>query len=153
MKHGNTSTNEQVNQILREEYEALDNDGEISISAALLASKAWERIDPLSQSAELPSYLSILTLRQFARGILAEKVEADEQNDHPQDEMFTGHLQKRYPVKRNGEETYVLRECMTIPERRENAARLQREGATKIAHGRALDAETDMLIADGILAA
>lgn len=73
--------------------------------------------------------------------------------DVPQEEVFDGRFQKRYPVERNGEDTYILRECMTVAERRENAARLRREGESKIAHGRALDAETDMLIADGVLAA
>jgi hypothetical protein len=46
---------------------------------------------------------------------------------------------------------YVLRDHLSIPERRFNSTRLRSEAAAKIAHADALDAETDYLISTGKL--
>jgi hypothetical protein len=55
-------------------------------------------------------------------------------------------LQPRYPAERQGEDTYVLRQSLTLDERRENIARLRREAGAKSAHADALEAETEQLM-------
>lgn len=54
---------------------------------------------------------------------------------------------------RASEEVYVLREHMTLDERRANVARLRAEAASKARHADALEAETEALLARGLLSA
>jgi hypothetical protein len=51
-------------------------------------------------------------------------------------------LLRRYPAIRDGEVVYVLREYLTLEERRENSERLRKEAAAKAAHADAIQAET-----------
>jgi hypothetical protein len=58
-------------------------------------------------------------------------------------------LLRRYPAERDGEEAYVLRDHLTLAERRQNVERLRREG--KIGLAQALEHETNDLISRGAL--
>lgn len=140
----NTNTTEQVMQILREVYDELDGTGDIEINPALIAARTLKRIDPDSESPVLVGWMAVLEMRQMARS-LCRRVSCIAESASVQSELFDGQLQRRYPALRGGEEIYVLRECMTIAERRIMAARLYAEGESKIKHAQALDAETDKL--------
>lgn len=145
----NDSQTERAMQVLREEYEELDNAGEVIIKPALLAAHAIERIDPASDSPVLVSWLAVLQMRQMARSICRTVSQLDDPSKAEQGALFDGQLQRRYPATREGEEVYVLRERLTLAERKANSARLRAESIAKARHADALDAETDALLAHG----
>lgn len=137
--------------LLRAQYERLDDSGEIAVSPALLASKVMDAIDPDRSAPGMVTLAAHLELRQLARSICRQRAEQEE-GEAAQSTLFDDQLQKRYPATRGGEEVYILREYMTLPERAENISRLRREAASKSRHADALQAETDSLIAMGRLA-
>jgi hypothetical protein len=141
---------EQVTQILRQHYEALDERGEIEINPAMLAGAAYQQLDQQDHAPILVRYAAILELRQMARGLCRKRIEEDAENaEHQPAGLFDSQLQPRYPAMRSGQETYVRREHLTLDERGINIARLRSEGAAKLRHANALQAETDALVAQG----
>lgn len=145
------STAQQVLQVLREVYVELDERGDIEVRPAMLAEAVRQRIDPEGVSPVLMTYAGVLQLRQMARGVCRRQVGEDDDTTAGQGALFDGQLQRRYPAKRAGDEVYVLRDHLTIEERRENIARLRAEAASKARHADALEAETEGLIARGLL--
>lgn len=147
------TNNEQVMQIMREVYSELDGSGDIAINPAVVAARTMGRLDPDDVTPPLVGYLAVLEMRQLARAICRRvSCTLDTASSAPQPELFDGELQRRYPALRNDEEVYVLREAMTLQERRAVAARLRSEGKSKMEHARALDAETNALVQAGVLA-
>ncbi len=53
-------------------------------------------------------------------------------------------LQDRYPVMRDGEEVYVLREHLTLEERREISAKLRAEAEADFYHAEVLRTEMEV---------
>lgn len=145
------SMHEQSMQIIREEYSALDEGGEVFVDPALVAARAMARIDPDGATPVMPSYLAVLQLRQMAREVCRKVSGLPDPGEVGQQQLFDGQLQRRYPVKRNGKDGYVLREQLNLSERREINARIFAIGDAWITHGRAFAAETDALIAAGVL--
>jgi hypothetical protein len=139
---------EQVNRILQQQYERLDQAGDIEISPALVAAHGYEEMDPEAKAPTLVQYVAQLQLRQQARYICRKRV-GEEDDTSNQTQMFDEGLQPRYPAIRNGEEVYVKREHLTLHERKYNIGRLRNEGESKVKHAIALEAETNMLIARG----
>lgn len=143
---------EQLMQALREEYDALDGDGEIAVSPALVAARTLQRLDRDGDSPTLVALAATLELRQLARAICRQASNLDDPSDQPgQGALFDGQLQRRYPAQRSGAEVYVLREHLTLDERRSNIARLRAEAASKMRHADALESETEGLVARGVL--
>jgi hypothetical protein len=60
-------------------------------------------------------------------------------------------LQRRYEIERNGEPCFVLREHLTVEERREISERLRREGEAYLKLAHAQKEQTDALIELGEL--
>jgi hypothetical protein len=152
-----TETAEQLNQKIRFVYDAMDAAGVIAISPADLADKVLKNIDPNQDSPALVEVAATLELRQLARAICRRRQDESE-HDAEQEELFDFKLQMRYPTtrisdKQTGSEDifYVLRDHLTVSERRANSNRLRREGEAKIVHANLLDAETDHLISKGEL--
>lgn len=92
-------------------------------------------------------YASLEHLKHIARRILAGRFE-DEGEDNPvyggeQGELFSGHLQERYPVpRRQGiEPQYKLRSLLTAAERAWNVRILRKSADARMAHADALEAE------------
>lgn len=143
-----------LTQLLQAKYAELDAKKPDYISPSDLADATYKELDPLKRAPELVKLAAILELRQLARGFCRQRRIAAE-HAAEQTELFESYLQERYPATReiNGEneEVYVLRKRLTVAERRNNACRLRSEGQAKIAHGNALDAETDFLISIGQL--
>ena len=91
----------------------------------------------------------------MARKVLAGRFtdEGDENAAYEgQGELFSGHLQDRYPLPRKaGEEPcYKRRELLTPIERAWNVSLLRKSGKARLAHADALEAET--LAEDGMAA-
>ena len=139
-------------ELLRNQYERLDDTGEIAISPSLLASRVMDQIDRERASPAMVSLAAHLELRQLARSICRKRVEEDEA-ESMQSSLFEDQLQPRYPALRGDEEMYVRRDHLTLAERLDNIARLRKEAASKARHADALQSETDSLVALGKLAA
>jgi hypothetical protein len=141
---------EQLLQVLRAEYAVLDGNGEIAVDEVLLASRAMTRVDPEKRSPSLSAWAATLELRQLGRAICRQSSGLDDPQNAGQSELFAG-LQRRYPALRDEKEVYVLREHLTLAERKANIARLRSEATSKLAHARALESETEELIKLGLL--
>ena len=151
------TTTEQLNALLYAKYRVLNDAKVIGISPKLLAEKVFDEIDPRSRSPLLVQGAAILELRQLARGICRDE-HTKSQEVSESGSLFDFQLQARYPatraiegMDREKEEVYVLREHLTVKERRQNSARLRGEANAKIAHADALDAETDAMVRSGKL--
>lgn len=142
------SNSEGVLRALRERYEQMDANGDIAISPAVLAAQAYPDIDPEGVAPILVQWAAVMEMRQLARGICRSRNDEFEERASMQDEMFE-QLQPRYPAHRNGEEVYVQREHLTPKEYEYNIARLRSEGAAKLAHADALQAEYEARDARG----
>lgn len=91
-------------------------------------------------------YLSLEHLKHMARRALAGRYEPDgEQNEAHQGDMFSGHLQDRYPIPRQKgtEPVYKHRESMTVAELDWNVALLRKSANARLRHADALQAWTD----------
>lgn len=89
-------------------------------------------------------YASLEGLKQIARGVLSGRYGAEsEDSEAHQGELFSGHLQARYPVPRKkGEDPqYKLRSALTADERAWNVATLRRSAKARLLHADALEAE------------
>jgi hypothetical protein len=151
VKHESDPFGEQIMQVVRQEYELLDVGGVIGISPALVAANAQESLDPQGECPALLGWAATLELRQMARSVCRKASCLEDPSEGGQGTLFDGQLQRRYPTKRNSEEQYVLREKLTLAERRDNSARLRAEASAKLSHADALDAETDALIRARVL--
>lgn len=138
---------EQVLEAMRREYALLDDAGTEAIAPEMVADRVYKTLDPSTVSPTLVRYVAVLELRQLARAICRRKTDdgADDGSPHS---LFP-ELQRRYPAERNGVATYVLREKLTLAERRRNVATLRAESAAKAAHADSLEAETDELLSSG----
>src|SRR5271157_1947316 len=141
---------ERINNLIREQYNRLDEANEITISPAQLARIVYDALDPKAHSPLDVQFLCILQLRQMARQICAKRND-EEENQANQGTLFEMQLQPRYPAKRDGEDVYVVRSMLTLQERRIIIARLELEASAKMRHAQALKAETDELLKRGVL--
>lgn len=144
------SEHEQLSEMLRHEYERLNQHSEIPIDPASLADTIYIQIDPTSEAPLLARYSALMHLRQLGRAICRERYKLhEEESERAQGNFFE--LQPRYPVTRDGTEVYIPRMEMDYLERVENIGRLRCEARTKNRHADALQAETDKLVRDGSL--
>ena len=113
-----------------------------------VALKAMTFIDPENESLALVTFGCTLTVRKMAGDSLANQYKK-QPLDAANGNLFD-RLQHMYPAMRDNEKVFVMREYLTIEERRTNSARLRKEAAAKNEHADLLDAETDQLIIDGV---
>lgn len=111
-----------------------------AIAAATLSQFADAQIEPHIEYASLEHF------KNMARKVLARRFD-DEGEDNSayagQGELFSGHLQDRYPIRRvAGEEpSYKLRALLTAEERAWNVKTLRKSADARLAHADALEAE------------
>jgi hypothetical protein len=141
---------ERINNLIREQYNRLDDANEPTISPAHLARVVYDALDPEAHAPMDVRFLANLQLRQMARQICARRND-EEENQANQGTLFEMQLQPRYPAKRDGEDVYVVRAELTLQERRLIIARLETEAKAKTRHAEALKAETEALLKRGVL--
>lgn len=96
--------------------------------------------------ANLPpqiAYTSLEHFKQLARKVLSGRYDAESDNSEAhQGELFSGHLQSRYPIphKRGEEPTYKALEAMTDTEIQWNENTLEKSADARMIHARALRA-------------
>ena len=111
-----------------------------AVAAATLQEFAAPDLEPHIEYASLEHF------KNMARKVLARRFD-DEGDDNSayagQGELFSGHLQERYPIPRKkGEDAvYKRREDLTPEERRWNVKSLRKSADARLAHADALEAE------------
>lgn len=111
-----------------------------AVAAATLQAFNGDGLEPHIEYATLEHF------KHMARKVLARRFD-DEGEDNAayagQGELFSGHLQERYPVPRKkGEDpVYKRRVDLTPEERRWNVKSLRKSADARLAHADALEAE------------
>lgn len=114
------------------------------ISPAAIASATLRTFCDVSLEPHI-EYASLEHFKNMARKVLAHRFE-DEGEANPsyaaQGELFSGHLQDRYPLPRKAgdDPVYKLREHLTDDEVRWNLRSLRRSADARLAHADALEA-------------
>ena len=87
-------------------------------------------------------YTSFEHLKQMARKILRRFEPDSDESQSIQGEMFSGHLQDRYPIPHAPDEDpiYRLREALTYEEAKWNCVRLRKSIVARMEHADALQA-------------
>lgn len=121
------------------------------ITASSLALSVLHRYAPAGLDSRV-EYLSLEGLKHLARNVLSGRYNADSDEAeayHGQGEMFSGHLQARYPLarKKGEDQGYKLRHLLTPEERAWNVSYLRKAGSARLAHADALEAEAITQIA------
>jgi hypothetical protein len=122
-----------------------DAQGVIALSPTLLADRCYEHFAFGNEELHV-RYLAIEHAKQMARSILARRFDVDgEENEAMQGDMFSGHLQSRYPipVKTGEQPQYKPREALTQEELDWNISQLRKSAAARLKHADALQAYRD----------
>lgn len=137
------SVYEQVQQLVRQIIaEITDANATAMIHAGAVARAAYQ--SALSDDANVPitvEWTSVEQFKQIARRELRGKYgHESEENEVYQGDMFSGHLQKYYPVKVGGDEDpfYKLRELLTDDEIDQNLLSLKKQADARLVHYDAL---------------
>lgn len=139
---------EQLNDLIRKAYSELDELKPVAVYVSQIGERVLLEIDPTEQAPSLVRWAAFLELKQLARAVCRLRQEQSERESESGN-LFDFQLQPRYPAEREHDDAYVLREHLTIDERRKNVARLRAEASAKLAHADALEAETEHLIRTG----
>lgn len=115
------------------------------VSPTALAIAVLRRFEPGRLEPHI-EYTSLEHFKQMARRVLAHRF-GDEGESNPayeeQGQLFSGHLQDRYPVphQRGADPRYELRHLLTEKERAWNVEQLRKAGWARLTHADALEAE------------
>jgi len=120
--------------------------GPSALASATLEEFAPDGLDPHIEYASLEHFKS-MARKNLARSF-EDGGEANPAYDE-QGELFSGHLQERYPLprKQGAEPQYKLRSLLTPQERRWNVLKLRKDANARLAHADALEAEGESLAA------
>lgn len=133
-------------QITTEMHRFIEERGECAIlSPAALAAAAYAKFADDSVEAHV-AYGCLEHFKGMARKVLGGRfADTGEGNAAyaEQGELFSGHLQDRYPIPRakGTEPVYKLRHLLTAEERAWNVKTLRKSGEARLAHADALEAE------------
>lgn len=116
----------------------LNSSNQAQIAPSWAANAAYKELDPASIAPPLVRLAALQSLTQIARSLCRGKFEPD--TDVPDQHELWPQLQTRYPIAHSkaDEPVYVKLELLTEADVAWNVQRLEREGATKIKHARAL---------------
>ena len=146
------STNDTLMNLVVSAIEDFSNSTDIEISPAKIARHCCEKIDPDNIAPVQKTLGFDFHIRQLAKQKLKSlhdpSIRASSMNDQQLD-LFERTLQNRYPARRQGEDMYVLREHLTLDERKKICDRLDKEATAKSKHARTLRAETEQLKKQG----
>lgn len=138
------SLHDDINQTLRKQLDELE--GVIGIRPDTLALRALATFGGDSAEAHI-RYGCTEHFKQMARRLLANRFEADgAENEAHQGDMFSGHLQQRYPIQRGPDEEpeYRLRETLNVTELDWNINQLRKSADARLRHADALQSYRDL---------
>lgn len=137
------SIHEDIEQAIRGELERLN--GAECLSPTSLALAVQLRFESGDIQPHI-RYTSLEHLKQMSRGVLRGQFDpvADE-DDSQQGEMFSGHLQDRYPIKvpKGAEPQYKMRIALSTSEAQWNIDRLRKSARARLEHADAMQAWND----------
>lgn len=110
-----------------------------ALAWAVLSDIAGDDLDPIVQYACLEHF------KAMARKALAGRFTAEgEENPAHGDDLFSGSLQDRYPLRHQAgqEPVYKRRDLLTAEERAWNVQQLRKSARARLQHADALEAET-----------
>lgn len=134
------SMHEELTDSINREIESLGSAIALSPTTVALAVQRHFSATPIEPHIQ---YTSLEHIKHMARRILAGRFQPDgEDNDSHQQDMFTGHLQDRYPIphQRGEDPIYKHREALTAKELRWNVEQLRKSAAARLRHADALQA-------------
>jgi hypothetical protein len=122
-----------------------DHDNCAILSPAALASAAYAKFADDAVEPHV-AYGCLEHFKGMARKVLAGSFADDGEGNQSyadQGELFSGHLQDRYPLPRakGADPVYKLRHLLTPEERAWNVKTLRKSGEARLAHADALEAE------------
>lgn len=122
----------------------IDGQGGVDIiTPASIANVLHARYRGRRKLAPQIEYTSLEHLKQLARRSLSGRYDTEsDETEAYQGELFSGHLQRRYPIprKRGDEPTYKLLEALSDGELRWNVHSLDSSADARTRHARALEA-------------
>jgi hypothetical protein len=140
-----SSIHEQVENAIRAELERMN--GAQCLSPTSLALAVQMKFEKFQKEKIEPhiKYTSLEHLKQMSRRVLRGKFDPVEAEDNGQDELFSGHLQDRYPIKvgRGADPQYKLRTALSDQEARWNIDRLRKSAKARLEHADAMEAWND----------
>jgi hypothetical protein len=139
------STHEEISQTIRAFILNADSEGVIDLSPTLLASKCFERYAIGDEDIHI-QYAATEHYKQMSRVMLARRFDPDaDESEATQGDMFSGHLQSRYPIRvKDGEQPiYRPREALSEADLDWNIAQLRKSAAARMKHADALQAYRD----------
>lgn len=137
------SLHEEIAADIQREIEAASPAIPLSPTTLALAVLSRLSAEPLTPKVQ---YASLEHLKQMARKALAGRYEPDgAENDAHQGDMFSGHLQDRYPVPRvkGADPIYKPRDVLSADELAWNVGQLRKAAAARLRHADALQAWAD----------
>lgn len=120
-----------------------EHEGEAVLTATSIAD-ALQRAYATAPIPDAIRYASFEHLKQMARKELAGRFEPDQAAEgDTTGELFSTHLQVRYPIPRKAgdDPVYKRRELLTEFERKWNVERMRKTGRSLLRHADALEAE------------
>jgi hypothetical protein len=136
----------EVMTIMQQQLDAIDD--AIAVMPSALAVATYRTISPEQTEDRLVQYLTVEMLKAMARKLLARRFDIDsDETEAYQGDLFSGALQKRYPIpRRQGEEpVYKLRTALTPEERAWNVEQLRKSARARLEHADALEAEGQVI--------
>jgi hypothetical protein len=141
------SVHEEINQALREELSRCDDERISDVMPATLAERTYARFRRADDDIHV-RYGCVEHFKQMARALLAAKFDPDAERSESeayQGDMFSGHLQSRYPLPHRGREEprYRPRELLSTTELDWNIAALRKSADARLRHADALQSYRD----------
>ena len=135
------SIHHEIEQAIREIIGELDTSGVESLGPTAIALRTYEQYGREGDDLHV-RYASTEHFKQMARALLARQYEPDaDESQSYQGDMFSGHLQDRYPIPRKGDEDpiYKRRDLLTVEELRWNSRNLRKSANARVRHADAID--------------
>ena len=139
------SFHDQIQQVIHTVINGLDGEGIISISPTTIALRVHDQFGSEEEDPHI-RYASVEHFKQMARKALAGKFSTEaHESDAYMDDMFSGHLQTRYPIplEKGREPVYKSRDALTQDELDWNIEQLRKSAMSRLEHADALQAYRD----------
>jgi len=135
------SAHSEIEQTIRRIIGDLNNAGAVALGPTAIALRTYDEFARPEDDIHI-KYASVEHFKQMARSALAKQYDPDdgEESEAYQGDMFSGHLQARYPIprKRDEEPIYKPRELLTASELDWNIAQLEKSAQARLRHADAL---------------
>lgn len=134
------SAHAEIEQEIRKIITELNDAGVVSLGPTAIALRTYEQYARADDDIHV-KYASVEHFKQMARASLARQYDADaDESEAYQDDMFSGHLQTRYPIQRGRDEEpiYKPRDALSVAELDWNIAQLEKSAQARLRHADAL---------------